>query len=356
MKLKIVVLMFSVLALANCGKNGQASGVLAAETPSAQDTTGSQGSSSNNYSAQVADSASDTTVLPVTPVATTPVSTGKTNIFSSIGSFFSGIFGGQSGSNPTGNAVACGVLPTILNLGSSFLTGGNVIVGGLVSNVANSLLKCGSSTSLVSLLPNGSSGSDQVFNILSQVLQLKDANKDFTSILTAVKNPQDIAGMINVLSTLTQKTGNSQLQDVLQIVTLVQAMNGQAGNHCGSMNSMECSVFNVINTVRNQNGLPALVAGEVCTKAAQLHADDMSANNFLSHLSSNGLDVKTRLNALGIQSPWAELIVRGTSLDAEGAVSAWMSAEGQKKNILSNLFTSIGVGYADGYFTTCFSK
>jgi uncharacterized protein YkwD len=355
MKLKIAVLLVSVLALTNCGKNSQ--GSIAAAGLTAQSGTGSvQDDNSVASAPETVDSASDTYVASVPADNKPATSSGGNNILNSIGSFFSGLFGGPQGSNPVGNAVACGVLPSILNLGVSYFTGGNVIVGGLVSNVANSLLKCGSSTSLAGLIPSGASANDTVFNILSQVLKMKDAGQDFTSILTAIKNPQDIAGMLNILTTLVDKTKNPQLQDVLQMVTLVQAMNGHAGNNCGSMTDMECRVFNVINGLRNQSGLPSLLPGDACTQAAQSHAQDMSLNSLLSHFGSNGLDVKTRLNQLGIQSPWAELIVKGSTLTAEGAVNAWMSSEGQKKNILSNLFTSTGVGYSNGYFTTCFSK
>ncbi|MBY0384728.1 CAP domain-containing protein [bacterium] len=260
-------------------------------------------------------------------------------------SFLSGLFGGNG----------CGLLSSLLSLGASYLSGGNPLVGSLVSNLAGSLLKCGSSSSLVNLIPGGSSQSDQLFALLSQVLNVVGKGKDPTALLNAIKNPQDLNGLLNIVTTLTQQSKNPELVKILALVQNFQSTYQNSVGTCGTMNPVACQMFNLMNLVRQQNGLKPLVPNMNCTAAAQSHSKDMLTNAILSHLSSNGMTAKERLSQFGINGAWAENIIKGSSLSPEQALQMLLNSDGHKKNILNPLFTSGGIGFINGYFTQCFT-
>lgn len=335
----------SLTVLVNCGKQGS--------TSSAVDTA----TSIEAPAPEATEGASDMTDPNNKPNTSTG---GKKNVLTTIGNFLGGLFGATD-TNNNGNVadevVKCGVLPNLLKFGVSYFTGGNVLVGNIVGNVANSLLKCGANSDLISLIPQGSSNPQQLMTFLGQLLEKKEAGQNIISLIQTLKNPKDVSGLINVLNALVQKTnGDSKLRDVMNLLIMFQASNGDINKSCGTMNPMACQVFNAINSLREQYQLPALQFSATCSAAAQNHSVDMAVNQFLSHLSSNGEAVKERLNKLGIGAPWAELIVKGSQLKAQDALDMWLSSDSQRAKLLSTVFSSVGVGYSNGYFTVCFNK
>ena len=265
-------------------------------------------------------------------------------------SFLGNLFGGG------GSGGGCGILSSVLSLGSSFLTGGNPLIGSLVSNLASSLFKCGSSTSLANLIPGGASQKDHLFQLLSQVLNVTGQGQDPTALLNAIKNPQDLSGLLSIVTTLTNQSQNTELVKVMALVKNFQStFQGSIGS-CGTMNAKACQMFQLMNLFRQQSGLSALLPSNNCTAAAQFHSKDMQSNSLLSHLSSDGMTAQERLAKFGVQGTWAENIIRGSSLSAEQALQMFVNSSGHKKNILNPLFTSGGVGFINGYFTQCFTK
>lgn len=260
--------------------------------------------------------------------------------------FLSGLLGGNG----------CGLLSSLLSFGASYLSGGNPLVGSLVSNLAGTLLKCGNNSSLVNLIPGGSSQSDQLFSLLSQVLNVVGKGKDPTALLNAIKNPQDLNGLVNIVTTLAQQSKNPELVKILALVQNFQSTYQDSIGTCGNMNPVACQMFNLINQVRQQNGLQSLTPNTNCTAAAQFHSKDMLSNLILSHISSNGMTAKERLAQFGVNGAWAENIIKGSSLSPEQAMQMLLNSAGHKKNILNPLFTSGGVGFINGYFTQCFTK
>lgn len=263
------------------------------------------------------------------------------------GNFLSNLLGGSG----------CGLLNTILSVGVMYFTGGNALLSSLVPSLTSLLFKCGSNNStLVNLIPNGSTSTNQVFSLLSHVLQLVDKGKDPTSLINAIKNPQDIGAMLNIVLELTNKTNDPKLKNILGLINNFQNnFQGSVGT-CGSMNTFACEAFNIINMIRQQNGLQSLVPNDKCTAAAQSHSKDMFSNSILTHLSSNGQTAKERLVSFGVDGNWAENIVKGSTLTPAQAVQMWMNSDGHKKNILNPLFTSSGIGFLNGYFTQCLTN
>lgn len=91
---------------------------------------------------------------------------------------------------------------------------------------------------------------------------------------------------------------------------------------------------------------PALKYNDALAKAAQLHADDMAANNYLSHDSLDGRTVVDRIKAAGYPgAPGGENIARGL-LDADGVVRDWLDSPVHCTALMDPDFASVGIGLA----------
>jgi len=257
--------------------------------------------------------------------------------------FISKLFGGSG----------CGLLNTALSVGASYFMGGLPFASSLVPMLTNLLFKCGSNSSLAGLIPGGASSSNQIFTILSQVLQTVDGGKDPFALINGIKNPQDLKGIMSIVSGLLAKNNDPKLQNILNLVNgFMGKYDGSIGT-CGNMNTVACEVFNIVNQIREQKGLHAFLPNNNCTAAAQSHSKDMFTNGILSHLSSNGMTADERLENFGVLGAWAENIVKGSNLTPAQAVQMWLNSQGHAKNLLSADFKSMGVGFLNGYFTQC---
>lgn len=264
----------------------------------------------------------------------------------SSGGFLSGLFGGGS---------TCSMLSSILGIGASFLTGGNPILGMVIPQLANSLLNCGASSSLTNLIPNGSSDNQQIFALLSQIMQAQSQGKDPFALINAIKNPNDLSSIIGIVTQLVGQSGNGELTNILGLLTNFQSNFGSSIGQCGNMNAMACQVFQIVNQIRTKKGLQSLIPSIGCTLAAQSHSKDMFENSIFTHLSSTGLTAKARFEQFGLKAA-TENIVKGEKLTAQQAVEMWMSSQSHLSNILNGSFTGGGVGFLNGYFTQCFTK
>lgn len=82
--------------------------------------------------------------------------------------------------------------------------------------------------------------------------------------------------------------------------------------------------------------------------AAQVHADDMAANNFFSHTGSDGSSFGQRVARTNFQGqPISENIAAGGQT-AEGTVNQWLNSDGHCANMMNPNATKLGVGYAVG--------
>lgn len=114
-----------------------------------------------------------------------------------------------------------------------------------------------------------------------------------------------------------------------------------------------------INAARSARWLPALTVDARLVAAAQSHADDQARRGQMSHVGGDGSTVGMRVSSAGYA--WksvAENVAYGpaTPLDA---MSAWMSSDGHRGNILS-ANTQVGIGVAVGadgrlYWTQVFA-
>ncbi|WP_455680119.1 sigma-70 family RNA polymerase sigma factor [Streptomyces hirsutus] len=109
-------------------------------------------------------------------------------------------------------------------------------------------------------------------------------------------------------------------------------------------------VLALTNTERAAAGCSPVTLDNRLNKAAQLHSEDMSANNYFSHTGQNGSSFVDRVTAQGHPSPGAENIARGQS-SAESVMEAWMNSEGHRANILNCSLTTMGVGVVTSDWT-----
>lgn len=109
-------------------------------------------------------------------------------------------------------------------------------------------------------------------------------------------------------------------------------------------------VLALTNTERAAAGCSPVTLDNRLNKAAQLHSEDMSANDYFSHTGQNGSSFVDRVTAQGHPSPGAENIARGQS-SAESVMEAWMNSEGHRANILNCSLKTMGIGVVTSDWT-----
>lgn len=124
----------------------------------------------------------------------------------------------------------------------------------------------------------------------------------------------------------------------------------------GSVSTLERQVVTLVNQERAANGLPALSLSVTLSDGARLKSQDMRDNRYFDHNSPTYGSPFDMMKSLGITySAAGENIAMGYST-AEAVVNAWMNSAGHRANILSSNYTTIGVGYVDGYWTQWFTR
>ena len=105
-------------------------------------------------------------------------------------------------------------------------------------------------------------------------------------------------------------------------------------------------VFQIINSVRAEHGLPPYTYNETLELAAQLHGQDCLQRGELTHIGSDGSNASTRIMRAGYDAAGtAEITV--TSSSPQAAVDWWMNEtppdDWHQRTILSTWVTEIGV-------------
>jgi uncharacterized protein YkwD len=111
---------------------------------------------------------------------------------------------------------------------------------------------------------------------------------------------------------------------------------------------LAAAVVALTNAERQQAGCSDVTVDDRLTAAAQGHADDMAANDYLEHVSQDGREFNDRVRAAGYPSPGGENIAQGYG-SAPAVMKAWMESSGHRENIVNCEYATIGIGYvADG--------
>lgn len=110
--------------------------------------------------------------------------------------------------------------------------------------------------------------------------------------------------------------------------------------------AMQSELLANLNAERKARGLPALVLSAKLDKAAQGHACDNAKRKSISHTSSDGGTLKTRLRRAGYSfRTAAENTGRGFA-SGERAIEWWMNSPKHRDNILLRKAREVGVGIA----------
>jgi uncharacterized protein YkwD len=124
---------------------------------------------------------------------------------------------------------------------------------------------------------------------------------------------------------------------------------GSAGQACtipGNAAAMQSELLAHLNAERKARGLSALTLSAKLDKAAQGHACDNAKRRSISHTSSDGGTLKTRLRRAGYGFRIAaENTGRGFATGTS-AVEWWMNSPHHKDNILLRKAREVGVGIA----------
>lgn len=106
----------------------------------------------------------------------------------------------------------------------------------------------------------------------------------------------------------------------------------------------ECTVFEMVNQERAQEGMPALRFDVTLARAARDHATDMIQRKYFSHESPDGGKFSERAKASGYEGfPRGENIAYGQQTPQD-VMESWMNSEGHRRNIMDAQATAIGVG------------
>ena len=125
--------------------------------------------------------------------------------------------------------------------------------------------------------------------------------------------------------------------------------------------------MDLVNQIRQENGLAPFNVSALLSEAAFVHSRDMACNRFVDHSGSDGSSWYDRIRAQGyIFSGANENIYVGFPEfggTAEGAVNWWMNSQVHRDNILKASNIDAGAGYVydpnsewGGYYTMVFAR
>ena len=118
-----------------------------------------------------------------------------------------------------------------------------------------------------------------------------------------------------------------------------------------AMSQIERAACEKVNQIRAAYGLPALTIRSDLSVKARIKSNDMKTNRYFSHNSPTYGTPFQMMKQLGISYRSAgENIAKGYT-SAEAVVNAWMASASHRANILSEKYTSMGIGFVDGYWT-----
>jgi uncharacterized protein YkwD len=137
-------------------------------------------------------------------------------------------------------------------------------------------------------------------------------------------------------------------RDSLRPVAAVPAPGGQASS--GGASGWADEVFQRINELRTQNGLPAYARNSLLEQAALLHAQDTAEQGELVHTGSDGSTPSDRVERTGYAAVGvSEITVTGNSV--EWAINWWMDEQPpndpHRSAILSDSYKDIGVAVVE---------
>lgn len=109
------------------------------------------------------------------------------------------------------------------------------------------------------------------------------------------------------------------------------------------------------NKIRVSHGLTPLTLSGRLARAAQLHSQDQSDTNQMSHTGSDGSSPFDRIGKTGYKFGLAGENIAWNYPDITSVMSGWMNSPGHRANILTGGFTEFGAAEVNKYWTAVFA-
>jgi uncharacterized protein YkwD len=114
-------------------------------------------------------------------------------------------------------------------------------------------------------------------------------------------------------------------------------------------------IFCLMNAMRANAGLPALVQQDELARASADHSQDMVAQKYFAHDSLDGRDVVARLTNVGYIPKSGDWVVgenlawgSGVLATPKALVNAWMNSQPHRENLLASDYREVGMGVVFG--------
>jgi len=109
-------------------------------------------------------------------------------------------------------------------------------------------------------------------------------------------------------------------------------------------------IIALTNSERTQNNVGGLTEDALLDKAAQAKAEDMAANGYFAHVGPDGKTPWQWISGAGYQYQYAGENLAVRFIDSSDVVNAWMASPTHRANMVKPVYTSIGVGVAQGMY------
>ena len=110
------------------------------------------------------------------------------------------------------------------------------------------------------------------------------------------------------------------------------------------------ALSSLTNQERQQNNLAKLIVNPLLSEAAQKKAEDMSKNQYFSHVSPDGKTPWFWLELVGYKYDYAGENLAINFDESEDVTNAWMNSPAHRENILKKSYTEMGSGVATGTY------
>ena len=110
------------------------------------------------------------------------------------------------------------------------------------------------------------------------------------------------------------------------------------------------ALSSLTNQERQQNNLAKLIVNPLLSEAAQKKAEDMSKNQYFSHVSPDEKTPWFWLELVGYKYDYAGENLAINFDESEDVTNAWMNSPAHRENILKKSYTEMGSGVATGTY------
>lgn len=157
----------------------------------------------------------------------------------------------------------------------------------------------------------------------------------------------------------------TKLSEVVSRLLILLALLTLCSCQQASFTSSNASLLELHNEARKSGIRCALVSERQANilswntqlaNAALTHSEEMHALQKLTHLSRDGLSVKSRIDASGYQwQSYAENLASGV-YDDQAVFNLWLDSKQHCQNIMNANYTQMGAAQVNGYWTAIYAQ